>query len=358
MKVAEYNARMARVTRPVILFGVALLLVVIWLALTTLGSTTTGPIAAVIDSLSTFTTIFLGIFVEAAPFLLLGTLGSGLVEVYFNQDDLHKLIPRNPIAGAVVGAMLGLFFPVCECGVVPLSRRLFKKGLPVSVGVAFLLAAPVMNPIVIASTAAAFGIGPVLFLRVGLTLMMAIATGLVFATQKHPEKLLNANAWAEISGGAPPLSSPHFEQTQKRGTVGGIRESFPRVLEIAVDEFFEMGRYLILGSLLAALMQTIVPQAALLAVSNGPIISVLAMITLAVVLSVCSTVDAFIALAFAGTFSTGSVLAFLVFGPMVDIKSTLLFLRVFKPKAVAYLILLPLAMTILFAVIMNLNVVW
>jgi uncharacterized membrane protein YraQ (UPF0718 family) len=127
------------------------------------------------------------------------------------------------------------------------------------------------------------------------------------------------------------------------------------VLDIAVDEFFEMGRYLILGSLLAALMQTVVPQSVLLGVSQGPFSSVLAMIALAVVLSVCSTVDAFIALAFANTFTLGSVLAFLVFGPMVDIKSTLLFLRVFKRKAVAYLILLPLVMTLLFAVFMNLN---
>ena len=345
---------MARLTRPIALFGLALFLVTLWLALTTLGSTNSGPLAVFVDNLSTFTTIFLGIFIEAAPFLLLGTLGSGLVEVYFNKNDLLKLIPRNPLAGAVVGAMLGMFFPVCECGVVPLTRRLFKKGLPVSVGIAFLLAAPVMNPIVIASTAAAFGIGPILFLRVGFTLVIAILTALIFAAQKHPEKLLNANAWAAISGGSE-AASITLEHPEIKVS---FRAGLPRVLDIVVDEFFEMGRYLILGSLLAALMQTSVPQWALLAVSNGPVISVLAMITLAVVLSVCSTVDAFIALAFAGTFSTGSVLAFLVFGPMVDIKSTLLFLRVFKPKAVAYLILLPLAMTILFAVFMNLNLGW
>jgi uncharacterized membrane protein YraQ (UPF0718 family) len=131
----------------------------------------------------------------------------------------------------------------------------------------------------------------------------------------------------------------------------------PKVLEIAVDEFFEMGRFLVLGSLIAALVQTIVPQSFLLQVSTGPVLSVLAMMALAVVLSICSTVDAFIALAFANTFSTGSILAFLVFGPMVDFKSTLLFLQVFKPKAVLYLILLPMAMTILFAVFMNLNLV-
>jgi uncharacterized protein len=344
---------MPRLTRPIVIFGIAFIVVITWLALTTIANDPASPAAGFVDQLSTFTTIFLGIFIEAAPFLLLGTLGSGLVEVFFNRGDLTRMIPRNPLAGAVVGAMMGLFFPVCECGVVPLTRRLFKKGLPLSVGVSFLLAAPVMNPIVIASTAAAFGVGPVLFLRLGLSLIIAVITGLVFAAQKNPEKLLNPSAWAEMTGGSD-LASVQ-PTAPKLSTLATLKEGLPRVLTIAADEFFEMGRYLIIGSLLAALMQTIVPQTLLLAVSNGPVLSVLAMITLAVVLSVCSTVDAFIALAFAGTFPTGSLLAFLVFGPMVDIKSTLLFLQVFKPWAVVYLIVLPLTLTVLFSIFLNLN---
>ncbi|MGH2524764.1 MAG: permease, partial [Anaerolineales bacterium] len=97
---------------------------------------------------------------------------------------------------------------------------------------------------------------------------------------------------------------------------------------------------------------------ALLTVSAGPVVSVVALIALAVLLSVCSTVDAFIALAFAGTFTTGSILAFLVFGPMVDIKSTLMFLGLFQRRTVVYLILLPLAMSILMGVFVNLNTTW
>ncbi len=347
-----------RFTRPVVLLGVALVIVAIWLALNVLGSNTAGPLSTFTDNLSTLTTIFLGIIIEGVPFLLLGTLASGLLEIYFDQNDLHRLIPRNPLGGAIVGAMLGMFFPVCECGSVPLTRRLFKKGLPVSVGVSFLLAAPVMNPIVIASTAAAFGLGPVLYLRVGFSLLIAVTTGLIFSTQKHPEKLLNANAWAAISGGSEALPLSGIAPAETAFVRPSLRVGLPRVLEIAVDEFFEMGRFLVLGSLIAALVQTVVPQTLLLQVSNGPVISVLAMMALAVVLSICSTVDAFIALAFANTFSLGSVLAFLVFGPMVDFKSTLLFLQVFKPKAVLYLILLPMVMVILFAVFMNLNIVW
>lgn len=338
---------MSRFAQAAILVGGALGAVLLWLVIQNLA---TGPLAGMMDRLSTFTTIFLGIFIEAAPYLLLGTLASGLVEVFVNQDDVARYIPRDPVRGALAGALMGVFFPVCECGVVPLTRRLFKKGLPLSVGIAFLLAAPVLNPIVIASTLSAFGFGPVFTGRLVLTLIIATFTGWIFSTQKRPERLLRPLALAPISG-ASGLDVPVFTRPPFRA---GLRQA----LLITVDEFFEMGRYLILGSLLAAGMQTIIPQAALLTVSAGPVVSVLALIALAVILSVCSTVDAFIALAFAGTFTTGSVLAFLVFGPMVDIKSTLMFLGLFRRRTVAYLILLPLLMTILAAVFINLNTSW
>jgi hypothetical protein len=354
---------MSRFAQSAFLVGAALGAVLFWLALQNLA---VGPLAGVADRVSTFTTIFLGIFIEAAPYLLLGTLASGLVEVFVNQDDIARCVPRDALRGAVVGAMMGVFFPVCECGVVPLTRRLFQKGLPLSVGVAFLLAAPVLNPIVIASTLSAFGFGPVFIGRLALTLIIAVATGLVFAAQKRPERLLRPATLAPI-GGASGLTAaeaatftpcPPLEAAGVSRTRPPFRAGLRRALIITVDEFFEMGRYLILGALLAAGMQTIIPQAALLTVSAGPVMSVLALIALAIILSVCSTVDAFIALAFAGTFTTGSILAFLVFGPMVDIKSTLMYLGLFRRRTVAYLVLLPLLMTILATVFINLNTGW
>lgn len=304
-------------------------------------------------SLSNFATIFLGIFIEAAAFLLFGTLASGLVEVFVNQDDLTRYIPRDPLRGAVVGALMGLAFPVCECGSVPLTRRLFRKGLPPSVGIAFLLSAPMFNPIVIASTITAFGVGPILFGRIGLTLAIAIATGLAFSTQSRPERILRPAAWAMIKGGSGSLSQP--TSLFKRPS---WREGSLRVATIAMDEFFEMGHYLILGALMATLMQTFIPQATLLALGAGPVVSVVVMVALAVMLSICSTVDAFIARSFIGSFTTGSILGFLVFGPMVDIKSILMFLGVFKPRAVLYLVLLPLMMILLAAITINLYTPW
>src|SRR5258706_840290 len=138
------------------------------------------------DVLSTFSTRFLGIFIEAVSFLLLGSLISGLIAVFLSDDGLRRIIPRNPILATLVGSMLGFIFPVCECGVVPVTRRLYRKGLPVSVGVTFLLAAPVMNPIVLASTYAAFGWGPILIGRYVISWVMAGTGGFLFRFPTRP----------------------------------------------------------------------------------------------------------------------------------------------------------------------------
>lgn len=309
-------------------------------------------LSAVYEQIVTFTTIFLGIYIEAVPFLLLGTLASGLVEIFVRREDLMRLIPHNRFLAPLLGGVLGLAFPVCECGVVPLTRRLLKKGLPVSSGIAFLLAAPIVNPVVLASTYAAYGWGPVLLARFGLGLGIAFVVGVIFSLNPRPASMLKPQVAPPVMGGAADTAPVAVRQQAPLG------ERLKRALRIAGDEFFEMGRYLIIGALLASLMQTLVPQNVLLALGSGPFTSVLMMQVLAFVLSVCSTVDAFLSLAFVNTFTTGSILSFLVFGPMVDIKSTLMFLGVFKRRYVVYLIVLPFLLSLLAGVFINLNVAW
>ncbi len=309
-------------------------------------------LSAIVDQLTVFVTIFLGIFIEAAPFLLLGTVASGLVEVFVRREDVIRLMPRSRFLAPLVGGLLGLAFPVCECGVVPLTRRLFRKGLPVSSGIAFLLAAPIINPVVLASTYAAYGWGRILLMRFVLGLSVAFVVGLIFSLNPRPALILRAQAALPIAGGAGETIAPTVPSAEP------LSQRIRGALRIAGDEFFEMGRYLVIGSLLAALMQTVVPQNMLLAVGSGPVVSVLLMQALAFVLSVCSTVDAFLSLAFVSSFTTGSILSFLVFGPMVDIKSTLMFLGVFRRKYVAYLVILPFLLVLLIGVFINLNVGW
>ncbi|HRJ55099.1 MAG TPA: permease [Anaerolineales bacterium] len=293
------------------------------------------------DRLNVFATVFLGIFVEAVPFLLLGTFASGLVEVFLDRDQMSRWVSNRPAAAAVSGAFMGMIFPVCECGVVPLTRRLFKKGLPLSAGISFLLAAPVLNPIVIFSTASAFGWGEMLFWRFAISLGIAVVTGLIFSVENDAGSILR------------PVLSAHEHDHDHAAPGASFLEKTRKALLITVDEFFDMGRYLILGSMLSAGLQTFIPQSALLAIGSGPILSVLVMLLLAILLSICSTVDSFVALGFVNTFSFGSILSFLVFGPMVDIKSVMMYVQVFKRRAVFYIVAIPFMMSLLTGLIFN-----
>jgi hypothetical protein len=165
------------------------------------------------------------------------------------------------------------------------------------------------------------------------------ATGLLFAVERNPSSLLRR------------LTPSAGEEHEAPG--GSLRARLAQALVIAGDEFFEMGRFLVIGSLLAALMQTVVPQSALLHVGGHPFLSVVAMMGLAFALSLCSTVDSFVALAFTGSFPPAAILAFLVYGPMVDIKSTLMLTSTFRRRAVALIILLCFQLTLLAGVAMN-----
>jgi uncharacterized membrane protein YraQ (UPF0718 family) len=236
------------------------------------------------------------------------------------------------------------------------TRRLYQKGLPLSMGIAFLLAAPVVNPVVMASTYAAFGWGPILWGRLGLSFLIASVIGFLFYLATPQEVMLpDTLKEPEASGQHGHELHDHHEHEDIAYAPGArIWEA----LAIAGDDFFDMGRYLVAGSMLAAGMQTVVPQPLLLALGGGAVTSIVALMVLAFVLSVCSTVDAFLALAFVNTFTPASILAFLTFGPMVDIKSALMFLGVFKRRAVLYLILLPLMITLMITVFLSLNVRW
>ena len=311
------------------------------------------------ERFQTFVTIFLSLFIEAAPFLIAGSIVSGFIAVYVDQGMVERFIPNQPLLAALAGAGLGFIFPVCECGVVPVTRRLYGKGLSLPVGIAFLLAAPVINPVVIFSTYAAFGWGPVLWGRAVFSMLVAFSVGLIFHLARPREILLPETL--AVSDGRD--DSYNHEQSDEYDhdrnhdhDHGGARRGVWQALVMAGDDFLDMGRYLIAGAILAAAMQTVVPQSTLLTVGQGPIISVFVMMALAYILSVCSTVDAFIALAFSNAFTTGSLFGFLVFGPMVDIKSSLLFLGVFRRRTVLYLILLPLALVAVIGVFWNVQV--
>jgi hypothetical protein len=266
-------------------------------------------------------TIFLGVMIEATPFLLLGVLVSQFLALALRRDRLIGWLPRGRLSSLTALAGLGALFPVCECGNVPVARRLVTRGVPAAAAMVFLLSAPALNPVVALSTYAAFRSQPAIVgWRLALTFVVAIGVGLLLSLHPRPADLLRARpAPAHADEPLPPTFS------------GRVRQ-FARG---ALDEFVEMGAVLVAGAALAALTQVLVPRALLLGIGQGPVTSVAVMMGLAVVLSICSTVDAFVALAYAGTFTDGALVAFLVLGPMIDIKSLLLMLTVFRPGVVS-----------------------
>ncbi len=307
------------------------------------------------DPLQNYVTVFLGIFIEAVPFLLLGSLASGLIAEFVSADDIARFFPRNKVLGSLAGTMLGVAFPVCECGVVPVVRRLYQKGLPISAGIAFLLAAPVINPVVIASTYAAFGLGTIFWGRIMFTIVIAFGVGLVFSVQPNLARIIVPRSLMPVMGGMDKDARRKTDDGQHPASfVLRLQNSFG----IAADEFFDMGRYLVIGILIATTLQTFLPQSTLVGIGRGPVTSVIALQVLAFVLSVCSTVDAFLALSFVNTFTIGAVIAFLVFGPMIDIKSMFMYWSVFRPRVVIYIALLVFLSVLLVGVFVNLNIAW
>ncbi len=327
------------------------------------------------NQLSQAFTIFLSLLVEALPFLVIGVLLSSAILLFSDEQKLIAILPRNPILGALVGSLLGFLFPVCECGNVPVARRFLMQGLPTSVAIGFLLAAPTINPIVIWSTWVAFRDQPELvFFRIAFSLIIAITISCVFSFQSDSRPLLQPLLTKQLNRIKTYPSKSSFQQPQKdlpvllqSGTFWLDKPGQPISLdemalaavlpsplvpkrsqlffENVIQELRELGGMLIIGSAIAASIQTFVPREIILNLGQGSLSSILAMMLLAAVVSVCSTVDSFFALSFASAFTSSSLLAFLVFGPMIDIKSVGLMLSIFKPRFMLYLLILAAQLT-------------
>ncbi|WP_261807978.1 permease [Paenibacillus sp. N3.4] len=282
------------------------------------------------DHIQAFKTMFISILLEAIPFILLGVLLSSLLQTFVSEQTIRRWIPKNPILGILFACLLGILFPMCECGMIPVVRRLILKGMPVYIAVVFIVTGPIINPIVFAATFMAFRNHPAIaYSRMGLAFAVAIIIGLILYRfiKSNPLRISRANFSSEEA------LDGHQHQ-------GGITRKLNTFFVHASDEFFEMGKYLVFGSLLTALIQVFMQRESLVAIGQGPISSHLFMMGFAYVLSLCSTSDAFVASSFQTSFTSGSLLTFLVFGPMLDFKSTLMLLSVFKSKFVLMLSLL------------------
>ncbi|HBE78406.1 MAG TPA: hypothetical protein DDW65_11610 [Firmicutes bacterium] len=304
---------------------------------------------AFLNKLPQMVTIFLSIVIQALPFVLIGVFGSALMQNFVTVEMVeNKLAKTAKLNGILLAIGAGFFFPVCDCGVIPVARRMLLKKVPPYMAIAFLVTAPLVNPITVWATATAFGYNlPVTLIRVGMAIVIGIIVALMvselFPTLEHLFTSKAIQEWETAAGDNENIIEHHHH----KGSV------LADIIDHANEEFLEVGKFLIIGSLIASIIQTVIPKQSLLVITQNPALSVMVMMALALCLSLCAEADAFVARSFTYHFPLGSVMAFMVFGQMLDIKNAALLLKSFKLKAILFIFGLCAILVLIFCTFMN-----
>ncbi|MFF7351804.1 permease [Streptomyces filipinensis] len=244
-------------------------------------------------------TVCLAVTVQALPFLLLGTALSGAINAFVPERVFRRVLPRHPVLAVPVAGVAGVVLPGCECASVPVANSLIGRGVPPAAAFAFLLSAPAVNPVVLTATAIAFPGNPAMVLA---RLLASLATAVVMG-------------WLWLRFGRAQWLRPAVRHTGHRD--GGNRwEEFRAGFQ---HDFLHAGGFLVLGAMAAATFNVTVPRSVLDTFAGSAWLSVLFLAGLAVLLAVCSEADAFLAASLTG-FPPVARLAFMVVGPMVDLK--------------------------------------
>ena len=312
------------------------------------------------DAIKNVSIIFTSIFFESLPFLLLGAIISSIIETYVSNETITKIIPKNKILGSIVGVFLGFFLPACDCAVIPISKRLLKKKVPINVAVSFMLASPIINPVVLLSTYNAFyRTNPNifwyrLFLGIVIALLIGIIMGIIFGQNpviinslldddddhccchKHNEMD------SEFKDLVEEFDDSDFEEEchchHEKHTHHSLKNDFLSICRHTAYDLFEVVKYLMFGALLASLVQVLLPRNILMIFNNNQILSIIVMMLFAYLISLCSTSDSFVGKSLLSTFNESSIIAYLLLGPMIDIKNTIVLLGNYKKNFVWTLI--------------------
>jgi uncharacterized membrane protein YraQ (UPF0718 family) len=315
--------------------------------------------------------VFTSIIYEALPFVVLGVILAGLLEEFVPQQFIARIVPRSAAAhvGAIaLGGVLGLIFPMCECGIIPVMRRLLRKGVPLSVCICYLLAGPIINPIVLTSTGVAFTadidsktgevgaglLGPAgaIGLRAGMAFIVAFVTALVV------DRLYARHGNALLTPLAAHDATRHEDATDARSEKRTWRQSASNVTETALHDFVDIMAFLVLGAMIAAVARVLLPGlGAEGALRQAPILAIPLMMVFAFVFCLCSEADAFVAVNFQPIelWPPASKIAFLVLGPMLDIKLVLMYTRVFRRKLILTIIACVVVQVLLYSVALHLS---
>ncbi len=283
-------------------------------------------------------TLAISVLIESLPFVILGVVRSIVVQVWVPPGVIERWMPRRAWARRAVLSLLGMVVPVCECGNVPFARGLLMRGFSVPETMTFLIAAPIVNPIVIITTHQAFGFSDgILIARLVGGYLIANLIGWLYSRHPSPDALL----------------TDRFRDTCEL-VVHEPGGKGRRTLAQFVIELRAVMPALVIGSALAGAVQVLIPREALVAIGSNPALSIVAMMALAMVVAICSNVDAFFALSFASTFTPGAIVAFLLVGPLVDVKMLALMRTTFTTRTLAGIVVVVLLSSFAIGTVVNL----
>ena len=289
------------------------------------------------EALNTFSIIFSAIILEAFPFMLMGALLGGFVEVFLSREQLIRILPKNPIKAIIMAAFMGVCFPVCECAIVPVVRKFLQKGMPLGAAVAFLLGGPIVNPLVFSSTFVAYSFSwdvPVMRTFIGASIAIGIGI-LINMVIKEAQAIIPGTGDEHHCGHSGTCGCGHGHEDFSKQP---FSKKVTGALSHAALDFYDIGKFLIIGAFIAAVLQTVIPRQAFFSMATGAYASIALMMVLAVVLNLCSEADAFIAASLAPIGVPFSAqMAFMVLGPMLDIKLIIMYLGVFTKKMIVTL---------------------
>lgn len=277
--------------------------------------------------LGTFSTIFAAIVLEGLPFMLIGSVVGGLLGEFASQASILKVLSKGGAGAPFMAAALGLLFPVCECAIVPIVRKLMQKGVPPAVALAFMLGGPIVNPIVFGSTTVAYALSwDFAFLRLVFGYLVAVFVSFVFALVFRKSQTL-----------LPPLSPfPIYENGPQRrsGTFGSYVGRTRSALIHGAEDFLDMFAFLVMGAFMAAMVQSTLDRSFFVSLATNPSMAIALMMLLAVILSICSEADAFVAASFQVSLPLSAQMGFMVLGPMLDLKLIFMYFGIFRRRAI------------------------
>lgn len=259
-------------------------------------------------------TIFLAILIESLPFVLIGAFLSSLIHIYVSEEQLARLISKRKLGSVLAGALIGFVLPVCDCGTMPIAKSMLKKGVPLPAVISFVLAAPVINPITMLATYVAFGLNwRIMVVRVLCTFSVAVIVGILAGKWGEGSKPYQIMEQARLETSAT-VTTKQLKKKRKNPLLS--------IIDHTVEELFGIYGYLIISAGVASIYEVYHTQHATNLLPQQGVFGVLTMMALAILFSLCSTADAFVARSLSPmSFSIGPILAFMVIGQMVDVRN-------------------------------------